>query len=348
MISASHNRYDDNGIKFFDRNGEKLSDEMQEKIEALLAEDPITKKSEMLGRASRVDKERVEYQKFCASTFPEGKSLVGMRLVVDCGNGAAFKVGPRVFTDLGAEVIPIGTAPNGVNINDGCGATAPELMRVLTREMGADAGIAFDGDGDRLIMSDREGNMIDGDQILFILARAKKEDGTLKGPVIGTQMSNLGLEVALAAEGIALKRAKVGDRYVLEMLHKEGGVLGGETSGHILVLDKATTGDAIVAALQVLAEMKRTSKSLKELSEGMRKFPQVLVNIEVKEKFDPLEDASIAKAVQKEEETLGEDGRVVLRASGTEPVVRVMVEAKDAATAEASANAIAEAVRRHG
>ncbi|MBY0111026.1 phosphoglucosamine mutase [Patescibacteria group bacterium] len=344
VISASHNRYEDNGIKFFDKNGEKLSDELEAKIEALLEEGPITKKSEDLGRASRVDKSRVEYQKFCASTVSD-LDLSGMRLVVDCGNGAGFKVGPRVFTDLGANVVPVGTAPNGTNINDGCGATAPELMQLLTKSLKADAGIAFDGDGDRLIMADRDGNMVDGDQILYILAMAKKEDGSLKGPVIGTLMSNLGLEVALTNAGIPFTRAQVGDRYVLELLHKEHGTLGGETSGHVLVLDKATTGDAIVAALQVLAVMKRTGKSLGELTLGMQKFPQVMINVEVKEKGDPTSIPELTQAVSAAEAALGNEGRIVLRASGTEPVIRVMVEARDEATAREHAEILAEVVR---
>ena len=343
VISASHNRYDDNGIKFFDKNGEKLSDEMEQKIEALLAEDPITVKSEDLGRATRVDKDRVVYQKFCESTVP-GLDLSGMKLVVDCGNGAAFKVGPRVFSDLGAEVIPIGTAPNGININDGCGATSPELMQLLTRDAKAAAGIAFDGDGDRLIMSDAEGTRIDGDQLLYILALAKQADGTLKGPVVGTLMTNLGFELALAEKGIPFKRAKVGDRYVLDMLHTEGGVLGGEASGHLLILDKATTGDAIVGALQVLSVMKKTGKSLAELASGMQKFPQTLLNVDVKERFDPQTVPAITEAVKNVEAALGREGRVVLRASGTEPVIRVMVEARDMEITERHASELARVI----
>ncbi len=344
VISASHNRYDDNGIKFFDKNGEKLSDELEQKIEALLAEDPITVKSEDLGRATRVDKDRVVYQKFCESTVP-GLDLTGMKLVIDCGNGAAFKVGPRVFSDLGAEVIPIGTAPNGININDGCGATSPELMQLLTKDAKAVAGIAFDGDGDRLIMSDAEGTRVDGDQLLYILALAKQADGTLTGPVVGTLMTNLGLELALAEKGIAFRRAKVGDRYVLDMLHTEGGTLGGEASGHMLILDKTTTGDAIVAALQVLSVMKKTGKSLTELVGAMQKFPQVLLNVEVKERFDPQTVPAIADAVKNAEGVLGREGRVVLRASGTEPLIRVMVEAREENVAKTQADAIADAVR---
>jgi len=344
VISASHNRYDDNGIKFFDANGAKLSDDIEAKIEAMLGEEPITLESKALGRASRVDKERGVYQKFCAATV-RGLDLTGMKLVIDCGNGAGFKVGPRVFSDLGADVIPIGTAPNGININDGCGATAPELMQLLTRDTLADAGIAFDGDGDRLIMSDAEGNKVDGDQLLYILAKAKKEDGTLKGPVVGTLMSNLGLEIALAELRIPFKRAKVGDRHVLTMLNAEEGILGGEASGHLLVLDKATTGDAIIAALQVLAVMRMTGKNLKDLASGMKKYPQVLVNVEVQGNDDPISAPSVADAVKKAEAALGTNGRVLLRASGTEPVIRVMVEAVDEEAARTHAEAIAAALR---
>ena len=345
VISASHNRYEDNGIKFFDKNGSKLSDEAELRIEALLAEPPVTLDSRRLGRASRVDKDRIHYQRFCESTLAEDADLTGMKLVVDCGNGAAFKVGPRVFTDLGADVVPIGTAPNGTNINEGCGATAPELMQLLARDIGADAGLAFDGDGDRLIMADRDGNKIDGDQLLFILANAKKEDGSLKGPVVGTEMSNLGLAAALDERGIPFLRAKVGDRYVLELLLKEGGVLGGEGSGHMLILDKVTTGDAIVAALQVLGVMQRSGKSLADLAAGMQKFPQVLLNVETKDKERALGASAVAAAVSAAEAALGASGRVLLRPSGTEPVVRVMVEAKEEGDARTHAEAIAAAVR---
>lgn len=345
VISASHNRYDDNGIKFFDKNGEKISDELELQIEALLDEPPVTLVSRSLGRASRVDKMRTKYQEFCASTFPEGMTLDGFRLVIDCANGAGYKVAPRVFADLGADIVPIGTSPNGRNINDGCGSTMPELLQHLVPGVHADAGIALDGDGDRIVMVDNEGTLIDGDQILYILANERLASGALKGPVVGTVMSNLGLEQAIALLGVPFLRAKVGDRYVLEMLRKEGGILGGEPSGHVLMLDKATTGDAIVVALQVLAAMKRTGKTLKELASGMQHFPQTLINVRLEEKFDPDASSSVQSEVAAVAKELGDTGRVVLRASGTEPLVRVMVEAQDPETAKRLAERLAEAVR---
>ncbi|MBU1292542.1 phosphoglucosamine mutase [Patescibacteria group bacterium] len=345
VISASHNKYDDNGIKFFDKNGEKISDDLELQIEKLLEEEPITRESRRLGRASRVDKMRTKYQDFCASTVPEDMTLEGFRLVVDCANGAGYKVAPRVFADLGADIVPIGTSPNGRNINEGCGSTEPELLRHLVPGVKADAGIALDGDGDRIVMVDAEGNLVDGDQILYILAKERVETGTLNGPVVGTVMSNLGLENAIVALGIPFLRAKVGDRYVLEMLRKEGGVLGGEPSGHVLTLDKTTTGDAIVVALQVLAAMKRTGKSLKELAEGMQHTPQVMVNVRLSEKFNPNDSEMVQSEVALVTKELGASGRVVLRASGTEPLVRVMVEAEDAGVAKEQAERLAEVVR---
>lgn len=344
VISASHNPYDDNGIKFFDRNGEKLPDELEAKIEALLDEEPITKESTGLGRLKRIDKERTEYQEFCASTMPTGVELAGLKLVVDCANGAAYKVTPRILADLGAEVVPVGTAPNGRNINDGCGATDPRLAALLVPGVEAHAGIALDGDGDRLIMVDETGAVADGDQILYVLAKAKHEAGTLKGPVVGTVMSNLGLEQALTAEGIAFKRAKVGDRYVLSMLQETGGNLGGETSGHILDLEKAMTGDATINALSVLAVMRQTGKKLSELVSGMQKYPQVMLNVKVKQKFDTDASGPLQKKVQEVEAALNGTGRVVLRASGTEPVIRVMVEARSQEDAERYAKELSDAV----
>jgi phosphoglucosamine mutase len=265
VISASHNLYQDNGIKFFDASGEKLSDEIEAKIEKLIDEPPVTRVSSDLGRATRVDKSRTRYQEFCASTVP-GLDLTGFKLVIDCANGAGYKVGPRILADLGAEIVPIGCSPNGRNINLNCGSMSPELLQLTVPGVRAQAGIALDGDGDRLVMVDHLGRIIDGDQLLYIIARDRKEQGTLRGPVVGTVMSNLGLEHALAKEGIEFKRAKVGDRYVLELLKSTGGSLGGETSGHLLCLDRTTTGDALISALQVLAIMKRTGRSLAELS----------------------------------------------------------------------------------
>ena len=345
VISASHNLYDDNGIKFFDSTGAKLSDELEERIEAELDQPPITRASRNLGRAVRVDKSRVYYQEFCASTLPPGVDLYGMKIVIDCANGAAYKVGPRLLADLGAEIVPIGCSPNGRNINDGCGSTAPELLQLTVPGVRAHVGLALDGDGDRLVMVDHLGRVVDGDQLLYIIARARKEAGTLQGPVVGTVMSNLGLELALREQGIDFLRAPVGDRYVLGMLRERGGILGGETSGHILCLDKTTTGDALVSALQVLAVMKQTGKTLAELSAGMQKFPQVLVNVKVAKRIDPATVPAVQEAVQKVEKRLGGEGRVVLRASGTEPVIRVMVEGREEAVTRALATELAEAVR---
>jgi phosphoglucosamine mutase len=346
VISASHNLYDDNGIKFFDANGGKLSDEIEEAIEAELDKGPITRSSVDLGRASRVDKSRRHYQEFCIESLPKGMTLEGTKLVVDCANGAGYKVVPRTLTDLGAEIIPIGCSPNGRNINDGCGSTAPGLLQLTVPGVRAAAGIALDGDGDRLVMVDGLGRIVDGDQLIYIIATARKRAGTLQGPVVGTVMSNLGLEVALREQGIEFKRAQVGDRYVLAMLREFGGTLGGESSGHILLLDKTTTGDALMAGLKVLAVMKDTGQSLAELAAGMARFPQTMINVKVARKFDPASVPEVEDTVQRVALRLGDDGRVVLRPSGTEPVIRVMVEARDETDTVRCAEEIAAVVRR--
>jgi phosphoglucosamine mutase len=348
VISASHNSYEDNGIKFFDRDGGKLPDTMEQEIESFLAEPPLTRDSQGLGKASRVDKQRTLYQDFCASTLPPGVDLKGMKIVIDCANGAAYKVAPRVLADLGAEIIPIGCSPNGRNINAGCGSTQPELLRMTVSGVKAHAGIALDGDGDRLVMVDHLGRLVDGDQLLYVLAGARHEAGHLQGPVVGTVMSNLGLEIALTDRGIGFRRARVGDRYVLQMLREEGGVIGGETSGHLLCLDKTTTGDGLVAALQVLAVMKQTGKSLAELAAGMQRFPQKLVNVRVRQRFDAGAHPEVAAAIVDVERALSGRGRVVLRASGTEPVIRVMVEGEDAAVVAAHAASLAAVVEGAG
>jgi phosphoglucosamine mutase len=345
VISASHNLYDDNGIKFFDATGGKLSDELEERIEAELQQPAVTRTSRNLGRATRVDRSRTHYQEFCASTLPTGTDLSGLKIVIDCSNGAAYKVGPRVLADLGAEIVPIGCSPNGRNINDGCGSTAPDLLQLTVPGVRAHVGVALDGDGDRLVMVDHLGRIVDGDQLLYVLARAKQHDGTLRGPVIGTVMSNLGLEVALRESGIGFQRAPVGDRYVLAQLRETGGTLGGETSGHILCLDKTTTGDGLVSALQVLAIMKRSGLSLAELASGMRKFPQVLLNVKVAKRFDPAGVPELQSAVTRIEKRMAGDGRVVLRASGTEPVIRVMVEGRNEDDTRAAATELAEVVK---
>lgn len=345
VISASHNLYDDNGIKFFDGTGAKLSDELEERIETELEQGAVTQTSRNLGRATRVDKSRTHYQEFCASTLPQGLDLSGLKIVVDCANGAAYKVGPRTLADLGAEIVPIGCSPNGRNINDGCGSTAPELLQLTVPGVRAHVGLALDGDGDRLVMVDHLGRIVDGDQLLYVIARARKQAGALQGPVVGTVMTNFGLELALRSAGIEFHRAQVGDRYVLAMLRETGGMLGGETSGHILCLDKTTTGDGLVSALQVLAVMKQTGRSLAELAAGMQKFPQVLLNVKVAERFDPSQVPAVQEAVARIEKRLAGEGRVVLRPSGTEPVIRVMVEGRDERMTRASATEIAEAVQ---
>jgi phosphoglucosamine mutase len=345
VISASHNPYDDNGIKFFDATGAKLSDDLEERIEQELAQPPVTRTSRSLGRATRVDRSRTHYQEFCASTIPPGTDLSGLKIVVDCANGAAYKVAPRVLADLGAEIVPIGCSPNGRNINDGCGSTAPDLLQLTVPGVRANVGLALDGDGDRLVMVDHLGRLVDGDQLLYIIARAHKQAGTLRGPVVGTVMSNLGLEVALRESLIEFQRAAVGDRYVLGMLRDTGGILGGETSGHILCLDKTTTGDGLVSALQVLAVMKKTGQSLAELASGMLKFPQVLLNVKVAKRFDPSKVPAVQDAVRGIEKRMAGDGRVVLRASGTEPVIRVMVEGRNEDTTRSAATELAEVVK---
>jgi len=346
VISASHNPFEDNGIKFFDSRGSKLSDELEEQIEGFLDGPALTRDSTGLGKATRVDKSRVVYQEFCASTMPPGMDLAGLKIVIDCANGAAYKVAPRVLADLGAEIIPIGCSPNGRNINLRCGSTAPELLQLTVAGVGADVGIALDGDGDRLVMVDHLGRLVDGDQLMYVVARDRQAHGELTGPVVGTVMSNLGLEHALKAEGIAFLRAAVGDRYVLAMLRENGGVLGGETSGHLLCLDRTTTGDGLVSALQVLAAMKQTGRPLAELTAGMARFPQVMVNVRVKERIDPARSPAIQAAVQRVEALLGDAGRVVLRASGTEPLIRVMVEGRDEPVVKRHAQELAEVVRQ--
>ena len=345
VISASHNLYEDNGIKFFDSTGEKLSDDTEERIEQELRAEVITRPSNLLGRARRADQLREDYQAFCASTVPGGLDLKGMKIVIDCANGAGYKVGPRLLADLGADIIPIGCSPNGRNINDGCGSTAPGLLQLTVPGVRAAVGIALDGDGDRLVMVDNLGRIVDGDQLLYIIACARKAEGTLPGPVVGTVMSNLGLEVALRAKGIEFRRANVGDRHVLGLLKESGGAIGGEASGHILCLDRTTTGDALVAALQVLAVMIQTGRSLAELSADMPRFPQILINVRVAQRFDPLGVPAIREAVARVEQRLAGEGRVVLRASGTEPLIRVMVEGRDEAETRSCADEIVRAVQ---
>ncbi|MDZ7770973.1 MAG: phosphoglucosamine mutase [Woeseiaceae bacterium] len=329
VISASHNLFQDNGIKFFDGAGAKLTDEAELAIERYLDKPAITLESGRLGRAQRINSARVRYQEFCASTFPEGMNLEGIKIVFDGANGAAYKVGPRTLSELGAEVIPIGCSPNGRNINQNCGSTEPTLLQQTVPAVQANVGIALDGDGDRVIMVDETGQLLDGDQLLYIVAMARKAEGSLKGPVVGTVMSNLGLEHALLRENIDFRRAKVGDRHVLEMLRETGGMLGGETSGHLICLDRTTTGDGLVSALQVLAVIKKTGQRLSELAAAMPRYPQIMLNVRTDRRIDPGASADIQDAVTRAEGELRDSGRVVLRASGTEPVIRVMVEGQD-------------------
>ncbi len=344
VISASHNPYWDNGIKFFDRSGSKLTDETELKIEEHLQNPAITLGSQLLGKARRIDTARIRYQDFCAASMPEGIDLQGLKIVFDGANGAGYKVGPRTLASLGAEVIPIGCSPNGTNINDGCGSTEPGLLQLTVPALHADVGVALDGDGDRLIMVDENGELIDGDQLLFVLATARHQAGQLQGPVVGTVMSNLGLEKALQARNIDFRRVRVGDRYVLEALKKSGGIIGGETSGHMLVLDKATTGDGLICALQVLAIMKDSGEPLSKLAAGMQKFPQTIVNVHTETRMDPGANTEIQEAVVAAENELADTGRVVLRASGTEAVIRVMVEGEDEEMVVSIANRLASVV----
>ncbi|HEV7164961.1 MAG TPA: phosphoglucosamine mutase [Gammaproteobacteria bacterium] len=344
VISASHNPYYDNGIKFFSADGRKLSDEVEAEIEHELDQPFATVESGELGNAKRIVDAAGRYVEFCKSSVPYGLKLAGLKIVLDCAHGATYKVGPAVFDDMGAKVTCIGVNPNGLNINAECGSTHPEALRQKVLELNADFGVAFDGDGDRLLMVDHKGELVDGDELLYIIAMARKADGGLKGPVVGTHMSNLGLEQAFAASGVEFKRAAVGDRYVLAMLEESGGVLGGENSGHIVCLDRATTGDGIIAALQVLQALHVSGKTLADARAPVRKYPQALVNVKTPARVD-LSVARVRNAVASVEQQLAGRGRVLLRLSGTEPLVRVMVEGEEAATVARLAEDIAAAVR---
>lgn len=347
VISASHNPYDDNGIKFFSAIGEKLPDEVEEAIEAMLDQPMDCVASAELGRASRINDAAGRYIEFCKSTFPSHLRLDGYKIVVDCANGATYHIAPNVMRELGAEVIEIGTHPNGLNINEKCGATDIKALQQMVVEAGADVGLAYDGDGDRLIMVDHLGNKVDGDQILFIIAREALRSGKLHGGVVGTLMSNMSLELALKELAIPFARANVGDRYVLEVLKEKGWKLGGENSGHIIVLDKNTTGDGIVASLEVLATMVSHKLSLNDLAKAVPLFPQVLINVRFAGGANPL-DSDEVKAVAKDvEQRLAGKGRILLRKSGTEPLIRVMVECEDGALAQSCAEEISEAVKRN-
>ena len=345
VISASHNPYYDNGIKFFSQDGTKLPDEVELEIEAELDQPMSCVESAKLGKASRIDDAPGRYIEYCKSSFPGELSLDGLKIVLDCAHGATYHIAPSVFRELGAEVVVMGCSPDGLNINAGVGSTEPEALvaRVLAEQ--ADLGIAFDGDGDRVMMVDQTGYLIDGDEIIYMIARDQRAQGKLSGGVVGTLMSNLGLELALKELDVPFCRAKVGDRYVMEMLKERGWRLGGENSGHVIHLDHATTGDGIVAALQVLQAVIHQRCDLQTLRSGMRKFPQVLVNVRFTASQDPTLDAGVLADVAAAEAELAGRGRVLLRKSGTEPLIRVMVEGEDAALVNSLAQRIADRVK---
>lgn len=343
VISASHNPFYDNGIKFFSAGGAKLPDAMEAEIETHLDEPMGCVDSAHLGRARRINDAAGRYIEFCKSTFPHELDLRGMRIALDCAHGAAYNIAPSVFHELGADVVPVGIEPNGLNINDGVGATRPEFLRQTVLANGADIGIALDGDGDRLIMVDRQGEIYDGDKLIYVIAAARKAQGRLEG-VVGTLMSNLGFEHAIGRLGVPFARAKVGDRYVLELLHDKGWKLGGENSGHIICLDCHSTGDAIVSALQVLAALKQHGQTLAEACADLVFYPQRLINVPLPLGFDWRADRGIATAQADAESALGDNGRVLLRPSGTEPLLRVMVEGQDGMLVERLAKQIAGAV----
>ena len=346
VISASHNPFYDNGIKFFSKDGTKLPDEIELQIEALMDEEMTIAESSELGKASRKDDAPGRYIEFCKSSFPNIYSLEGLRIVLDCAHGATYQVAPMVFRELGAEVITIGNEPNGTNINDGYGSTHPNNLVLKVLETRADLGIAFDGDGDRVLMVDRDGEILDGDVLLYIIACYQKKMGKLVGGVVGTLMSNLGFEQALARHEIPFVRANVGDRYVMEKLLENNWALGGENSGHIISLRHTTTGDGIISALQVLRAMCESKKSLKDLHADLKLFPQVLINVRLKPGFDALSDDTVLASVKSAEDRLGNAGRVLLRKSGTEPLVRVMVEGEDEELVNSLAREIANVIIR--
>ncbi|MCK9062141.1 phosphoglucosamine mutase [Haemophilus influenzae] len=346
VISASHNPYYDNGIKFFSAKGTKLPDEIEEAIEAMLEQPMDCVESAELGKASRINDAAGRYIEFCKGTFPAHLGLEGYKIVVDCANGATYHIAPNVLRELGAEVIEIGTDPNGLNINEKCGATDVTALQAKVVEMKADVGLAYDGDGDRIMMVDHLGNKVDGDQILFIIAREALRSGQLKGGVVGTLMSNMSLEIALKMLGVPFLRANVGDRYVLEKMVENDWTLGGENSGHIIIADKNTTGDGIVASLAVLAAMAQHKLSLNELASAVKLFPQVLINVRFAGGENPLENDAVKSVAAEVEKRLEGKGRILLRKSGTEPLIRVMVECQDAELAQQCAEEIAEAVKK--
>jgi phosphoglucosamine mutase len=345
VISASHNPHEDNGIKFFSAKGEKLSDEVEQAIEAELDKPFSTVSSKNLGKAKRVDDALTRYAEFCKASVPDTFSLRGMKIALDCAHGATYHVAPKVFSELGAEVIAIGIQPNGLNINHEVGSTYPESLQKLVLENKCDLGIAFDGDGDRVLMVDSDGQLHDGDALIFVLANHWKNIGRLHGPVVGTLMTNYAMEKSLGYSGIGFIRAKVGDRFVHQTLHENGGVLGGEASGHLLCLDRSGTGDAIVAALQVLEALRTCNISLKQAVSTYQPLPQKTVNVRITAAAKPLEALNVQNARKEAEAALEGKGRLVLRASGTEPLIRVTVEAADAVLMQSVLDKLADAVR---
>jgi phosphoglucosamine mutase len=344
VISASHNPHYDNGIKFFDAHGHKISDEAEQAIEALIKQTMETVPSEKLGKARRIDNADARYIEACKATVDPELSLTGLKIVVDCAHGAAYHIAPKVLKEMGAEVVSIGVEPDGLNINLDCGATNLRAIQQAVLDNRADLGIALDGDADRIMMIDHEGNIVDGDQIIYIIARDRMRKGLMKGPVVGTLMSNLGLEKAISTMGLDFIREGVGDRYVMQRLRQEAGILGGEPSGHVLCLDKTTTGDGLVAALQVLSAMNDEQLSLLELGQGMQVYPQTMINVPVPQILRPQDMQAASGLAREAEQQLNGNGRVLLRPSGTEPLVRVMVEGEDRQLIEDVARHLAEKV----
>ncbi len=351
VISASHNPYYDNGLKFFSPMGEKLDDEIEHAIEAMFETEMEIVDSATLGKAHRVVDAEGRYIEACKASIPMSVRFNGLKVVLDCSNGATYDIAPKVFTELGAEVIAIGNKPDGLNINFECGSTSPEHLITRVKVEAADLGIAFDGDGDRVLMVDHKGEVVDGDELLYIIARSRLSDGEKIGGVVGTLMSNLGMEIAVKELGVGFERSKVGDRYVLETMNKNGWTVGGESSGHIICLDRTTTGDGIVSALQVLAYLAKEKLTLHEAKSGMKKFPQIMINVPLsaavnQDMADPMQSAVVLQAVARAEEKLNGRGRVLLRPSGTEPLIRVMVEGEDDLLVSQLANDIAAQVEQ--
>ncbi len=346
VISASHNPFQDNGIKFFSKYGTKLDDDLELAIEAEMNKPMSIVESALLGKAKRIEDAAGRYIEFCKSRYPSDMSLKGLKIVVDCANGATYHIAPNVLRELGAHVVELGCSPDGLNINKNCGATDLDALQKRVLAEGADLGFAQDGDGDRLMMVDHKGNVIDGDQLVFIIARDALRRGEMHGGVVGTVMSNLGMEIGIKRLGIPFARSKVGDRYVLEVLKQNGWFIGGESSGHILNLHYTTTGDGIISGLQVLRAMQNSQMSLYELAQGMDKYPQKLINVRYQAGQEPLETELVKQAVADVETKLGDTGRVLMRKSGTEPVIRVMVEGQNASDVDKFAQEIADAVKQ--